>query len=93
MTKELEQRRAEARDKVEGYAATIDSIEPDVSPIDASAFYASAAISLKRIADAADLFAVSLLKDWKEKDDGMRAWAYRHGFGDLFDKVADKAND
>jgi hypothetical protein len=87
MTKEHEQRRADARDKTEGYAATVESMEPDISPVDASAFYASAAISLKRIADAADLFAVSLLKDHKEKDDGMRAWAHRHGFGDLWDKV------
>lgn len=90
MTKELEQRRAAATDKIEGYAATIDSIEPDVHPIDDSAFYASAAISLKRIADVADLFAISLLKDYKAKDDDMRAWAARHGFGDLWDKVAEK---
>lgn len=84
MTKELEQRRADARDKVEGYSATIDSIEPDVSPIDAFAFYASAAISLKRIADVADLFAVSLLTDHAKKDTDMADWAERHGFGDLW---------
>ena len=37
---------------VDDYMATINRLEPDVSPIDASAFYASAAISLKRIADS-----------------------------------------
>lgn len=40
------------KDRVEGYLATVDRLEPDINPIDASAFYASAAISLKRIADA-----------------------------------------
>lgn len=87
MTKELEQRRAGARDKNEGYLATIDSIEPNVSAIDASAFYASAAISLKRIADVAELFAMSLLKDSMEKERDMRDWAHRHGFGDLWDRA------
>jgi hypothetical protein len=88
MTKELEQRRAEASSDPAGYSATIDSIEPDISPIDASAFYASAAISLKRIADVADLLAISLITDYKKKDDDMRNWAHRHGFGDLWDKAA-----
>lgn len=36
---------------VEGYTNTLDRMEPDIHHIDASAFYASAAISLKRIAD------------------------------------------
>lgn len=54
MSKELEQRRADAKNNVEGYTATIESIEPDINPIDAGAFYASAAISLKRIADHLD---------------------------------------
>lgn len=88
MSKELEQRRADAKSNIDGYAATIDSIEPDIHPIDPSAFYASAAISLKRIADVADLFAISLIKDYREKDDEMRDWAHRHGFGDLWDKAA-----
>jgi len=36
------------------YLATIESLEPNIHPIDADAFYASAAISLKRIADVMD---------------------------------------
>lgn len=43
------------KDRVEGYLATVDRLEPVIHPIDADAFYASAAISLKRIADAADI--------------------------------------
>lgn len=34
------------------YLETIRKIEPDIAMIDAGAFYASAAVSLKRIADA-----------------------------------------
>jgi|HubBroStandDraft_3_1064219.scaffolds.fasta_scaffold01536_12 hypothetical protein len=88
MTKELEQRRAEACTKNEAYLAQIDSMEPDIVMVDPGAFHASAAISLKRIADVADLFALSLLKDHKAKDDSMRDWARRHGFGDLWDKMS-----
>lgn len=84
MTKELERRRADARDDGEGYLATLASIEPDIHPIDPSAFYASAAISLKRIADVAELFAISLLTDHAKKDADMADWAKRHGFGDLW---------
>lgn len=87
MTKELEQRRADARDKSEGYLATIESMEPDISAVDASAFYASAAILLKRIADVAELFAMMLLTDYARKDADMADmadWAKRHGFGDLW---------
>lgn len=40
--------------RVDAYLDTISRIEPDVAMIDASAFYASAAISLKRSADAAE---------------------------------------
>lgn len=43
--------RATAKDDSAGYLATIKSIEPNIHAIDAGAFYASAAISLKRIAD------------------------------------------
>lgn len=39
------------KDDVDGYLQTVARLEPDVHPIDASAFYASAAISLKRMAD------------------------------------------
>jgi hypothetical protein len=37
---------------IEGYQGTVKRLEPDIHMIDAGAFYASAAISLKRIADA-----------------------------------------
>lgn len=39
------------KERVDGYLGTVDRLEPDIAPIDASAFYASAAVSLKRIAD------------------------------------------
>lgn len=38
-------------ERVDVYIETIKRLEPDIAMIDASAFYASAAISLKRIAD------------------------------------------
>lgn len=36
------------------YLETVNRMEPDISMIDPGAFYASAAISLKRMADAAE---------------------------------------
>lgn len=42
---------------LEVYQETIGRMEPDIAPVDASAYYASAAISLKRIADALELIA------------------------------------
>lgn len=33
------------------YLKTVERLEPDIHPVDASAFYASTSISLKRIAD------------------------------------------
>lgn len=91
MTKTPEQRRASATNSNDAYDATVASIEPDITPIDASAFYASAAISLKRIADVADLFAISLITDHRKKEQDMRDWAKRHGFGDLWDKIGSSA--
>lgn len=40
------------QERVDGYLDTIDRIEPNINMIDPGAFYASAAVSLKRIADA-----------------------------------------
>lgn len=76
-----------ARNANDVYNATVDSIEPNIAAIDSGAFYASAAISLKRIADVSELFAISLIKEYKAKDANMRDWAHRHGFGDLWDKA------
>lgn len=42
------------------YLATIARMEPDICGIDPTAFYASAAVSLKRIADAAEQIAARL---------------------------------
>ena len=39
------------KERVDGYLQTIHRLEPDIHPVDASAFYASASISLKRLAD------------------------------------------
>lgn len=41
-------------DSVDGYLNTIKRMEPDIHPIDGAGFYASVAISLKRIADATE---------------------------------------
>lgn len=41
-----------SKTRLDAYEATIDRLEPNIVPIDGSTFYASAAISLKRIADA-----------------------------------------
>lgn len=40
--------------RAQAYLETIDRIEPEIAMIDPAAFYASAAISLKRLADAAE---------------------------------------
>lgn len=79
------EKRAAARTDGGSYAATVESLEPDIYPIDDGAFYASAAISLKRIADVAELMAVTLIKNHGEQEKDMRSWAHRHGFGDLWD--------
>lgn len=42
------------QEAVDGYVNTVERLEPDIHPIDASAFYASSAISLRRMADAAE---------------------------------------
>jgi hypothetical protein len=40
------------KERADAYMQTIERLEPDIAMIDPGAFYASAAISLKRIADA-----------------------------------------
>lgn len=50
------------KERVDGYLATIERLEPDINPIDASAFYASAAISAKRSADATERAADAILE-------------------------------
>ena len=49
------------------YLETIDRMESEIAAVDASAFYASAAISLKRIADALEILQKELQE--KEKND------------------------
>lgn len=41
-----------AGERVDAYLDTVRRLEPEISPVDPGAYYASAAISLKRIADA-----------------------------------------
>lgn len=66
------QREADAAaSRVTAYAETVDRLEPDIAPIDASAFYASAAISLRRIADALEAVA-----EW---DKARRSAIYQAG--------------
>lgn len=43
--------------KQDDYQNTVNRMEPDIVFIDAAGFYASAAISLKRIADALEVIA------------------------------------
>ena len=45
------------------YLNTIDRLEPELALIDPGAFYASAAISLKRIADCLEQIEQMLLED------------------------------
>lgn len=54
------------QDRVDGYQGTVQRLEPEIHPIDAAAFYASAAISLKRIADS--------LEKMVGKGDGYNAY-------------------
>ncbi len=44
-------------ERVTAYQQTIARIEPEIAMIDAATYHASAAISLKRIADALEYFA------------------------------------
>lgn len=44
------------------YLETVDRLEPDIAMIDVGAFNASAAISLKRIADALEKIALANMK-------------------------------
>lgn len=55
------------KERSDGYAGTVDRLEPEISMIDASSFYASAAISLKRIADSL-AFIVDTVKEDKERN-------------------------
>jgi hypothetical protein len=50
------------KERVDAYQNTVSRLEPEIAPIDASAFYASAAISLKRLADAAERMATAYEK-------------------------------
>lgn len=50
-----------AEDSLDAYLATIERMEKDITMVDAAAFHASAAISLRRIADALEQI-VSLVK-------------------------------
>lgn len=43
------------KERVDSYLNTIDRLEPDIAMIDPGAYYASAAISLKRIADVLEV--------------------------------------
>lgn len=40
------------QERVDAYLDTVRRLEPKIAPVDPGAYYASAAISLKRIADA-----------------------------------------
>ncbi len=57
------------------YLETVARMEPDVTPIDAAAFYASAAISLKRIADSLDEIARVMPLLVNNRGTGGSGWA------------------
>ena len=48
------------KERVGGYLGTVLRMEDHISPVDAAAFYASAAISLKRIADLLEQIEMNL---------------------------------
>jgi hypothetical protein len=50
------------KERADAYQNTVSRLEPDIASIDASAFYASAAISLKRQADATERMAIAYEK-------------------------------
>jgi hypothetical protein len=50
------------------YLETIERLEPNISPIDASAFYGSVAISLKRIADLFEAHEKRVIEFYAERD-------------------------
>lgn len=81
------------KERVDDYLATINRLEPDIAFIDASAFYASAAISLKRIADNLDRYETRVTaslaeykeyldsaKEEKRKRDAQPFWRFILGF-------------
>lgn len=74
---------------MEGYTATVESIEPTIWAIDASAFYASAAISLKRIADAMEarnrLLALDIQQREVSDNDKHDDWLVQHRLDDLIE--------
>ena len=49
-----------SNDRLEAYLNTVERLEPDISMIDSSYGWASIAISLKRIADAAESISANL---------------------------------
>lgn len=74
-------------EQVDAYLYTIERIEPDVAMIDPGAFYASAAISLKRMADAAEeqtKIARAAARAHLPMDD---EWLKQKGLGDLLEPV------
>lgn len=54
------------KERVDAYLNTIGRLEPDITPIDADAAWASIAISLKRLADVQE----ELLHIWKVAQGG-----------------------
>lgn len=73
----------------EEYLETIARVEPEIAMIDPGAFYASAAISLKRIADAVEAYTrltahairINEVADNDKHDD----WLIQHRLGDLIE--------
>lgn len=59
------------KERVDAYLATVDRMEPEIAMIDAGAFYASAAISLKRIADSLDKITARLEGIEDTLDEGL----------------------
>lgn len=55
------------KERVDVYLNTVNRLEPEIVPIDTSAFYASAAISLKRIADSLEEIITLAKKDLEDE--------------------------
>lgn len=58
---------SDEKERVDAYLNTVNRLEPEIAPIDASAFYASAAISLKRIADSLEEIITLAKKDLEDE--------------------------
>lgn len=80
---------ADEKAKANAYLATLGRVEPEIAMINPETFYASAAINLKRIADALDaknkLTAREMHTQEVADEDRHDDWLTRRRLGDLIE--------